>query len=172
MTVVFHLHSVAVVVQCNGLTCLIINIRCGIVWHEGIEVTLAHIVLVSEVETELVEREAHTCSDTMGILPVDVVCGGCVIDTWRLQCLVAHAVLLIHRRHIVVTQTDSYILVGLELRTYLQGGHAPQRSLCMTLHHVVTGAVIIINIIIPVIATTVDDTHVTSAIVGILIASA
>ena len=56
VTVVLHLDGLTAVGERNGLTRHIVNVIGRILLHEGIEVTVAHLVLVGQVKTELIRK--------------------------------------------------------------------------------------------------------------------
>ena len=169
VTVVLHLDGLTTVGERNGLTRHIVNVIGRILLHEGIEVTVAHLVLVGQVKTELVHRKAHTCSQPVGSFPVRIVCRRGVIDAWRRHCLVAHGILLIDGRYVVVTQSQSHVIAWLELSTQLQGRYALERLLCQSLHNLIAAAVVILRAAPLIIGVTIDGSHVASAVVSILI---
>ena len=80
MSIVFDADGVAPIEHGKSVARLIaIGIRFviagRILLHEGIEVTLARLILISHVEAEVVEGEAKTEGQTVCLLPVGVIGG-------------------------------------------------------------------------------------------------
>ena len=82
MTVILDGDGVAVVGKGLQLARFVADVLCGKTVHVGIEVALARLVLIGQIDAELVEGESDTGSDAIGRLPVGVVGGGSHVCAW------------------------------------------------------------------------------------------
>ena len=100
----------------------------------GIELTVGGAVLIGQVEVHRANLTADAAGETVGAVPVDIVGGGSIFHAIGVERHVAHTVLVVGRRDIVVAGTESHLWNGLILEAHLQCRHALQNILRIAFH--------------------------------------